>query len=268
MSEKNEGLEPKAENEIIGKVATKKIAKEIVSELESNENGERVLVIRHDNPKQELKLQERKHFSATGNIDTVSRYLKKRVGLINQEATTVFIDREEMTIKIQSNETDHWSDKLGGALVVHPDFVKFGINSGVQVSTMKLGDFFRMHRAFFVDPMVNMNLVTVLKKFEGQVDTTIKDFKEANGNANISKEVVVNSNVPAAFHLKIGLFKGLEPKTIEVETVITVANNGAILVALESPEAQEIIETYKNTVIDTEIAEIEEIAPNVLIIEK
>lgn len=262
------GLTPQEENKIAEKQTVKAVGKEIAGELLESEAAERLLIIRHDKPKQELELRERVHFKADGNIDTVSRYLTKRAHLIDHEQTTVLVDREKMSIKITSNETDHWADKLGGKLEVHPDFIKFGINSGKTLTTQQMGDFFRMHRAFFPNESENLKLVTVLKKFEGSVDAKIKEIKENNGNQHVSREVVVSSTVPAAFSLRMGLFKGLEAKTFEVETIITVNNNGSIVVALESPEANEIIEKYKNDVIDTEIAEIEKLAPKVLIIEQ
>lgn len=266
--DENKGLSPDQENEILGKQVTKKVAKELAAELIKEEGNEKTLVIRHDDPKQELKLRERLLFAATGNIDTVSRYLAKRAHLIDHFQTTVLIDRKEMTIGIHSNETDHWGDKLTGKLQIHPDFIRFGINTGTPVQTQKLGDFFKMNRAFFVDREENLRLVTVLKTFEGSVDQKIKDIQKDNGNAHVSREQIVTSTIPPSFRLKMGLFKGLEIKEFEVNTVLSVNSTGQVVVALESPEAQEIIDTYKNEVIDIEIGKIEGFAPNLLIIEQ
>lgn len=265
-----DGLNPQEENKIIGEQIAKKLGKSTGKEVVSEDSSadEKVIVIRHDNPKQELKLRERELFAASGNIDTVSRYLSKRVMLINQFATTVLIDREKMSIAIHSNENDFFGDKLSGKLVIHPDFVKFGINQPISRTTQQIADFFRMNRAFFPDFSENMKLVTVFKKFEASVDQKIKEIVENTGNKTVSREVVVNSTVPTAFTLNIPMFKGLESKTIEVETVITISNTGAIVVSLESPEAQEIMDTYKNEVIDMEIEKIQSVAPNVLIIEQ
>jgi len=263
-------MEKDQEKEIAETKILKEVSKGIAREFFDPENQakEHVLVIRHDQPKQELELRERKHFTATGVIDTVTRYLEKRAHLIDHFNTTVFVDRDKMTIGMQSNETDHWGDKITGSLEVHPDFRKFKINTGVQMSTLAWGDFFRMHRAFFVSAEVNMSLVAILKKFEGKIDTTVAEQQENNGNRKNLRELVVSHNIPAAFQLKIGLFKGLEPKLVEVETKIVVGPSGEILCSLESPEAQEIIERYKNDIFDQEIGLINKLAPNILIIEQ
>lgn len=268
MSE-NQGLTPKEENQIVEKQVMKDLGKDVAKSIDAEGTPvEKVVVIRHDNPKQELTLRDRLFFEASGNIDTVSRYLDKRSHLVDHEQTTVFVDREAMQIEIQSNETDYFGDKLSGALKVHPDFKKFGINTGNFVPTQKLGDFFKMHRAFFVDRDENFKVVSVLKNFEGSVDAKIKEIKQDNGNTHVSRETIVNSTIPPTVRLRMGLFKGLEPKEFDVNLVLSVSTTGQVVVNLESPDAQEIIETYKNEVIDKELEIIDSIAPAILIIEK
>lgn len=267
MSDQKAGLNTQQENEIIETKAIKVAAKEIVEQL-SYEDGERVLVIRHDAPKQVLKLRERELFSAAGVIDTVSRYLEKRVTLIDQLATTVIINRDAMTISLHSNETDYFGDKVKGKLTVHPDFNKFDINTHEEKSPEKLGDFLRMNRSVFVSKTEGLKLVALLKGFEANVNKIVEEKQGNNGDRKKLMDQTVTHNLPEAFKIKIGLFKGQEPKEIEVEIIITVGGGGAINCKLESPEAQEFMDQVKNEAIDKEIDKIREIAPNVLIIEE
>jgi len=265
MEENKPGLTQSEENAQIETKVIKEISKNLANSVTYDPGLEHVLVIRHDKPKQELLLRERVNFTGSGNIDTVSRYLEKRVSKIDQLNTTVLIDRDKMSIKIHSDETDHWGDKLSGKLEAHPDFKAFEINSGELWKPVVLGDFLRMNRAKFISKAENLSLVNLLKSFEAKVDTTIADMQAQNGNKKVSREQVVTSNIPDAFKISVSLFKGFKPVEIEIEIHI---DPYTLQCSLQSPDAKEKVDNIINTIIDDEIEKIEQLAPQLLIIEQ
>ena len=77
---------------------------------------------------------------------------------------------------------------------------------------------------------------------------------------------VVDSNLPKSFKLNIPLFKGFAQEEIEVEIYADVDGRDVSL-SLVSAGANEAIEEYKNKVIDEQLEQIRQIAPDIVIIE-
>ncbi len=261
----SEELTPDNEKDIVTKKVLKEKGKQIAGNLLESTAAEQVLVIRHDEPLKVLPIYEPVKFTADGVIDTAYRYLKKRVNLIDQLQTTVLVDREKMSINLHSNEKDHYGDKVGGKLSVHPDFIKFTINSGELMKPEKLGDFLRMNRFVFENKTEALKLVTLLKGFTANVNKIVEEKVTSNGDRRKIMDQTVEHNLPPAFYINLPLFKGQAPQRIEVEIVI---DSQTLDCRLESPEAQEFMDKVKNEAIDEQIGLIQDVAPNVLIIEK
>lgn len=77
---------------------------------------------------------------------------------------------------------------------------------------------------------------------------------------------MVNSNLPESFTLQIPIFKGLQPETLEVETFAQIDGRDVHFI-LMSPGAQATLEDIRDKVLDKELADIREIAPDIAIIE-
>lgn len=69
------------------------------------------------------------------------------------------------------------------------------------------------------------------------------------------------------FKISIPLFKGMPQEEIDVEIYADVDGRNVSL-ALVSPGAKELLEEYRNKVIDEEIAKIKGLAPDIVFIEK
>lgn len=260
MSE--EAQNPVEESAIIIKKSVKAAAKEIIEDPATNVKK---LIIQHNKPEFILPIYEPVQLKLSGVIDTPLRYLEKRAELIDHKDTTVQIDRDNMTIKLQANEKNHFTDLVGGSLEVHPDFRKFRINSGDQMTPEKLGDFLRMNRSVFETKSEGLTLVAKLKNFTANVNKIVEEKSANNGDRKKIMDQTVAHNLPSAFNIKIGLFKGQEAKVIEVEIVI---DSHTLNCSLESPEANEFMDKVKNDAIDEQIAKIRSLAPDILIIEK
>lgn len=202
----------------------------------------------------------------TGTIDSPFRWLEKRVGLIDQKQANITVDRDNMKISFVDWERDYYNNGIIGVLRLSKEMKEFGINTEDKWDPIKLSQFIKMHRAFFIDKTENMMLVSTLKNFKAKVNQDIERSKEENGSKVDNYSQVVDSNLPKSFKLFIPLFKGFACEEIEVEIYADVDGRDVSL-SLVSAGANEAIEEYKNRVIDEQLDAIKEIAPDIVIIE-
>lgn len=201
-----------------------------------------------------------------GTIDAPYRWLEKRIDLINQKSSNIIVNRDKMGMVLTINETNYYQDVITGVLQPSKEMVEFGINTDKKWEPIKLSQFLKMHRAFFTDKSQNMMLVSTLKNFKAKVNQDIERSKEENGSKVDNYSQVVDSNLPKSFKLNIPLFKGFACEEIEVEIYADVDGRNVSL-SLVSAGANEAIEEYKNKVIDEQLEQIRQIAPDIVIIE-
>ena len=202
----------------------------------------------------------------SGTIDTPFRWLEKRIELINQKASNIIVNRDVMGIALTVDETNYYQSDMRGELKTSKEMMEFGINTEKKWEPIKLSKFLKMHRAFFTDKSQNMMLVSTLKNFKAKVNQDIERSKEENGSKVDNYSQVVDSNLPKSFKLNIPLFKGFACEEIEVEIYADVDGRDVSL-SLVSAGANEAIEEYKNKVIDEQLEQIRQIAPDIVIIE-
>lgn len=126
--------------------------------------------------------------------------------------------------------------------------------------------FFKMNRAFFADRKTNMELVTTLMNFTATINSKIDRAVAENGSRTDNFVQMVNSNLPESFTIVLPIFKGMPAETIEVETFAQVSGR-EVAFTLLSPGAQATLEDLRDKVIDSEVAKIREIAPDIAVIE-
>lgn len=213
-----------------------------------------------------LEIKEPERVVISGTIDTPFRWLEKRIELINQKASNIIVNRDVMGIALTVDETNYYQSDIRGELKTSKEMMEFGINTEKKWEPIKLSKFLKMHRAFFTDKSQNMMLVSTLKNFKAKVNQDIERSKEENGSKVDNYSQVVDSNLPKSFKLNIPLFKGFACEEIEVEIYADVDGRDVSL-SLVSAGANEAIEEYKNKVIDEQLEQIRQIAPNIVIIE-
>ena len=229
------------------------------------------IIIREVTKVNELDVKAPLKLKIEGVINSVTEFLRKRFDQedqINQKRCHILVDREKISIKLIFNENDEYlTGSIKGTLEEHPKFAEFGINSGKVWTPTELGMFFKMNRAFFTDKQENMKLVTELMNFTATVNNSIERSAKENGDRTDKFAQTVNSNLPAAFTLKIPIFKGTNSEILEVETFAQV-NGRDVSFVLLSPAANQTMEDIRDKVIDKEIEEIEKICPSIAIIEQ
>lgn len=204
-----------------------------------------------------------------GVIGAVVEYLTKRIntGQFAQKDCHILVNRENIEITLIINEADEYKrGEIVGKLGYNPKFVEFGINGGKIWTPTELGMFIKMNRSFFADRSENMKLVSCLMNFTADVNNKIDRAVKENGNRTDNFAQVVNSNLPESFTIQMPIFKGMQPETIEVETFAQV-NGREVAFVLLSPGAQATLEDLRDKVIDEQLKQIREIAPEIAIIE-
>ena len=214
-----------------------------------------------------------KPMSIIGIIDAPLRYIEKQMGsfpVVEKIDPMVYlarltVDREAMTIILCVDPKGEVPDTIIGKLEVHEDFVKFGINSGDELTTTALAELFKMNRSCFKDRETAMKLVKELRSFKAKVDKEIEKTSDDRANYNLRKSQAVDSNIPESFYLNVPIFKGQPAKTIQIEINI---NADSLNCSLISPEANDYIAEQKNMIIDEQIKKIEDLIPELVIIEQ
>lgn len=224
------------------------------------------VVLREGEAPELLEIKEPERVVISGTIDTPFRWLEKRIELINQKASNIIVNRDVMGIALTVDETNYYKSDIRGELKTSKEMMEFGINTEKKWEPIKLSKFLKMHRAFFTDKSQNMMLVSTLKNFKAKVNQDIERSKEENGSKVDNYSQVVDSNLPKSFKLNIPLFKGFACEEIEVEIYADVDGLDVSL-SLVSAGANEAIEEYKNKVIDEQLEQIRQIAPDIVIIE-
>ena len=212
-----------------------------------------------------LPAKEPNNILIEGTLDSPVEYLSKRISLINQSESFVTVNRDKMSIRLVINEHSPYRDIIVGSLSVHPDFIKFGINSGKYRTAIEMAEFIKMNRAHFENRQDAMDLVTLLRKFKAKVDKQVEsEFNPGKGDKRVLVAQTVESNMPPSFKVCIPIFKGTPKQVIELETYF---NPEDLTCTLVSPQANEIAEDFKNAAIDDVIDRIRGIAPDIVIIE-
>ena len=217
----------------------------------------------------DVPLEKRAQF-INGTIDSPLRWLEKRVSeldQIDQKKCHIIVDRDNLSITLFTDEKNQEATTVRGSLSIDPIFLSFGINSEKTWTPIKLGEFFKMNRAYFTDRSVNMMLVTDLKNFVAKVNSNIEKRLEQNGSKSDVFQMEVNSNLPASFELKLPIFKGSERRDVKIETSASVSGQEVTL-TLISPDAKEFIDNERDSCIDDVLMNIIKIAPEIVIIEQ
>lgn len=190
-----------------------------------------------------------------GNIDVVSTFIEARIAEVMMKPSFIKIE-EEGRITLVVDEKSYFKKTVSGKLELHPDFVKWGINTEKQYSSSDLAQMIKMNRYMLPSTTQAMELVTVFQNLKAKVQKEIELSDDKRGNkTNLQSQVVLNMSIPTGFSIKTPLFKGFPSVQIEVEIAI---NADTLNIQLVSPVANDIINTTKAGIIAEEVKKIKE----------
>ncbi len=206
--------------------------------------------------------------SVSGVLSTPLDWLEKRVDTIDQKKANILVNREEMTIILTINESDHYTkNTISGKAQLSEIFKKFGINdANCGWLPAKLGQFLRLNRSVFEDKEQCMKLVSALKNFTAKAKSEIEKQRDPSGSRADVYRQTVESNLPKSFTVHIPIFVGPAKTTFDVE-FDHYLTDGEVYLQLVSPGAKEIMDSTIDNNIDEVLNKIREIAPDIAIIE-
>lgn len=228
-------------------------------------DGMTSLEIRHGDA---MPLREPVKIALTGNIDTVRRFLDKRVEKHDQKDCNIIVCRAKSGpyIELTVAESSYFSDIVTGKIILNEDFVEFGINTGEKYTLRDLSDFIKMHRYCFHDTSTAMKLVSELRNFKAKVNKEIEKLGDDRGNKNEVLSQIVDTNIPESFVLCMPIFKGSKTVAFKVDININVRDTDMDC-QLESVEANDFIMGYLEKTIQSELDAITILAPDIVQIE-
>lgn len=227
---------------------------------------------------QGLAEKQQSQVKISGNIDSVFRFLEKRYvmlisavsGLINSVqsgVSHVLISRDDKSIELVFNETDPYiSGYVSGKLVIHPDFEKWKINTGESWGHQQLAEFCKMNRSLFPDPSLAMKLFKELKDIKIKAEKEFENANDNKGNVRVLlAQKVISSNIPDSFRLNVPIYKGQTKREFEVEVYVDASSYAVTLI---SPQANDIVQEVLDSIIDEQKKAIQELCPDLVVIEK
>lgn len=199
-----------------------------------------------------------------GGIDTPLRWLKKRKDNYDLKNCHILVGRGEMGIKLIIDEHNHFADNIGGRLILSEEYKRFCINEGKYISSKELSDIIRLNRTSFESKTKAMEFVTIMRNFKATVTTQVEASDDKKGNVSQLRRQSVEGNQPPSFELCIPIFKGQPRQTITVEIDIDPETLKATLI---SPDAQDLIVEQRDALIDGVLTQIQDLCPEIPIIE-
>jgi hypothetical protein len=230
--------------------------------------GQNTLTLLQGKAPEQLDQKAPVKLEISGTIEAPLEFLKLRVGDINQHKAHIFVNRDNLAIRLVFNEDDPYTiGNVAGMLRLSKIFEKFGINTGKQWEPEELGQFMKLNRTYFVSREENMNVVNALKTFDAKVNQTVQRETKENGNKAFTFRQAVDSNIPESFKLRLPILSGGQPIEIDVETYASI-DGAHVTVALQSPGANDIVESVRQNYMTEMVGQLREVAPEIVIIEQ
>lgn len=212
-----------------------------------------------------LELKEPTPLRIIGVIDAPLSFLSQRMGTLMESDCHILVNRETGTILLTVDERSFYKDTITGKIDLSAEFNKFGINSGQYHTPYDLSQLFKMNRSYFENQSVAMGLVSVLMNFKAKVEKEMEKSENGRGDRRVLMAQTVASNIPEKFNLCIPVFRGMPKQVFEVEIMI---NPSDLTCTLQSPQANDLIYVVKDELINSTLLKIQEIAPEIVIIEQ
>lgn len=204
-------------------------------------------------------IHEQKDLTIKGSIYAPADFVSKRKEQFHVPGTHVLVNETIGTIKVTSNDReDSARVVIIGSLVKHADFTATGINDpSVTYTPKELAQWIKMHRTFFVSRNVAAELVNTLRNFAAKVNKEIETKTDDRANYHLLRDQAVESNLPAAFEIKVPLFLGFKPELLNVEIVIDPEDFSCALI---SPDAADAMREQKATILSEQVERLSEYA--------
>jgi len=218
------------------------------------------LVIREGQAVAPLPLKEPKIIEISGDIHSVSSFIKSRptgysAQAIDINRAIVLVDKFNKKITLRLDPENYYGTTITGMLHQSKELEQFGINTTARYNRKSLLDLLRFNRLFFEDKNQHAQVIAGLYKLRIKSETEIQQEKDNQGNKRSLHEVktVDDGGLVKVFDLTLPLFKGFTPQKITVEICYEVVN-GDVSFWLESIGLKEATDSQVDGIFETELA--------------
>jgi hypothetical protein len=206
-----------------------------------------------------------KIFNVSGSINAPLSYCQSRISQIDENISLLTYSVEDKKIVFYENPNDHFGNVITGALKFHKDMESWGINKSTQFTTFELSDKIKLNRHKFDSLEVAMKLVTELKNFKARVEKEIESSTNNRGTVRQAVDQVFTGNIPEKFDINLHVFTGIrQPVKFQVEIYI---NPNTFSCSLISPDLDAYIEQHTERLVLDTVAQIENILPELPVLE-
>jgi hypothetical protein len=225
--------------------------------IEQVEGG--VLTIREG---QAMPLVPPKRIEITGDINTVSSFIKARSGVdetagqqfINRHRAVVTVNKDKRTITLELDPQDANGTVVTAKLESNPDLDQFFINKNKQFSQKELVSLLKFSRLYFEDFGKHGELLKAYTSFSAKTYTDLSGESDSRGNKNFAFNKKVETGLPTAFVMNLPIFKGQDAKRFMVEICFDVTDNAASF-WFESVDLAEQQDIETSKILDVELKE-------------
>ncbi len=208
------------------------------------------------------KIYDPEKINIQGCINTVARFLKNRISRLGELECNIQADIEKGVIQLFINETNHFWGFVQSEITIHPDIVKFNINTGEYITPEKMANHLKMRKHLFDSQNEYSAVYSALKAFRAKVNQEIDAIKDDRGNYEMKKAQFIEHNIPEGFKIKVPLFKGTDPHEILIEFLV----NSSLEVALSSTDLIQLSDETRSRLIHEELKEIEKVAAGIVVL--
>lgn len=204
-----------------------------------------------------LELKEPQKIELTGDINSVSSFLKNRMDgfdlqKVDKSRAVVTVDKENMRITLRLDPQNFYGTVVTGSLELSQELKVWCINQAKTFKREEVVNLFKFNRLSFDNQEQHDKVLKSYMAFEAKTDSELKASNDTRGNkaASISKNV--STNIPTEFILLIPIFKGKDAMRFRVEICLDVTDGGARF-WFESTELHELINTNRDIIFNEEL---------------
>lgn len=189
-----------------------------------------------------------------GDIETVKRFIDKRITVIKDETglqfidknkAVVFVNKDAGTIELHLDSESPFGAKVGGKLEDADELKQFRINGTSQFNRKEFIKLLKFNKRFFFDEAQHKELLTQVETFTGNATVGFSQADTTRGNKQNHFDKAVKTNIPESVTLSVPLFKGQPKEKFRVDVCIDVTEAGGLSLWFESVELIELIELRK-----------------------
>lgn len=209
-----------------------------------------------------LDLQPPVKIKLSGNIETVTAFLKKRwteeregrgLQTVDSARAIVIVDQEAMKMTLYLDPENFFGTEVEGKLEFTPELEQFHINSTKMFNREELVKLLRFNKRFFPNLTKYEELLKAYQSLQISTGTEVKQGSDTRGNKNNLFIKEVNSqHIPTEFVLDMPIFKGQKHESFRVEICLD-ATDASVRFWFESVELAELIEIRKKEIFDAQL---------------